>query len=369
MLSAVALTGCSSPQQGAPAGGGGGGGQPAGGGGNQPAGGGGGGAAAPERVSINLRLAHFWPMAHVAETHWAQGWAKLVSDATDGQVTVTSYPGETLAKADEIYDAVVNGIADVGASCFAYTRGRFPLIEVFELPGIIYRTSAASSMTAWEGIQQLNPAEVQDTRLLMVISTGPGVLATKKPVRTLDDLKGMQIRATGLSAKTLELLGAIPVAMPQSDAYEALQRAVVGGNLTPSETLEGWRHAEVTEYVTMAPFLYNTLFFFTINHKVWDSIPAHLQDAIQEATDKYFAETAIGLWDMQNDSGLNYAVNDQGLELIYLDQAEQDKWMGLITPMHDDYVNNMAAKGLDGAGALALAKELAAKYDKIYDPK
>ncbi|NLX90944.1 MAG: TRAP transporter substrate-binding protein [Firmicutes bacterium] len=319
-----------------------------------------------ERISLNLRLAHFWPATHPAETILVQGWADLVDEVTDGQITITSYPGETLLTSAEIYDGVCTGIADIGLSCFSYTRGRFPLLEVFELPGIVYNNSKAASKVAWEGIKELNPAEVQDTKLLMVLTTGPGDLFTKTPVKTLEDLKDLEIRATGLSAKTLEMLGATPVAMPQAEAYEALSKGVVQGNLAPLEVLQGWRHAEVIDYITLTPFLYNTLFFVTMNLDVWNSIPPHLQEAITEATEKFFDEKAIGLWDMQNESGLEFAVNECNCEIIELTDEEQAKWIDLVKPVQEDFIKEMASKGLDGAGALQLVKELADKYNGLY---
>ena len=319
-----------------------------------------------ERVSINLRLAHFWPATHPAEVVLVQGWAKLMNEVTDGQITVTSFPGETLLASAEIYDGVQTGIADIGMSCFSYTRGRFPLLEVFELPGIIYNNSKVASKVAWEGIKELNPAEVQDTKLLMVLCTGPGALFTKVPVHQLEDIKHMTIRATGLSAKTLEALGAIPVAMPQADAYEALSKGVVQANMSPLEVLEGWRHAEVTDYVIIAPFLYNTLFFMTINLDSWNKIPAHLQDVMLEATEKFYDETCIGLWDMQNDSGIEFAIRETGQQVIELSGEEQARWIEIIEPIQDEFVDSMAKLGLDGAEALQLTKDLADRYNEIY---
>lgn len=319
-----------------------------------------------EKISMNLRLAHFWPATHPAETQLAQGLANLIKEVTDGQITITSYPGETLLTAAEIYDGVCTGVADIGISCFAYTRGRFPLVEVFELPGVIYNNSKVASKVAWEGIKELNPAEVQDTKLLMVITTGPGDLFTRTAVKTLEDIQGMEIRATGLSAKTLETLGATPVAMPQSDAYEAMSKGVVQGNLAPQETLEGWRHAEVIDYVTLTPFLYNTLFFTTMNLDVWNSIPAHLQTAITEAVEKFFEDVAIGLWDMQNESAIEFAVKECNVELIKLTDEEQARWISLVEPVQEDFLKEMAALGLDGAGALQVAKKLSDKYNAVY---
>lgn len=319
-----------------------------------------------ETKAIELKLAHFFPSTHPAETELVQPWAKAIEEATNGQVKIISYPGQTLLQADAVYDGVVNGIADMGLSCFSYTRGRFPVLEVFELPGIIYSNSKVASKVAWEGIKQLNPQEVQDTKLMMVMTTGPGDLFTKVPVRSLNDLQGLEIRATGLSAKTLETLGATPVAMPQSEAYEALSKGVVKGNLSPVEVLQGWKHAEVTDYLTLTPFLYNTLFFITMNNDQWNSLPPDVQKSIEEVNEKYFEEVAMGLWDKQNEAALKWAVDETGLEIIELPEEEAQQWISLVKPVQDDFVTKMNEKGLDGQQILDTVKQLADKYNQEY---
>ena len=315
---------------------------------------------------IELKLAHFWPSTHPIETQLVQPWAKDIELATNGKVKVVSYPGETLVKANDIYDGVVNGVSDIGISCFAYTRGRFPVSEVFELPGITYNNSKVASNVAWEGIQTLNPKEVQDTKLLMVITTGPGDLFTKAPVKTLADLKGMEIRATGLSAKTLSALGASPVAMAQSEAYESLSKGVVKGNLGPVEVLKGWKQAEVTEYITKTPFLYNTLFFVTMNKDKWNSLSPEVQQAIEQVNKKYFDDVASGLWDKQDAEALKYAVDQQGMQVITLSDAEAKEWIELVTPVQKDFVAAMTKQNLDGQEIVDKVKSLAAKYNALY---
>lgn len=316
--------------------------------------------------TVELKLAHFFPSTHPAETQLIQPWAKAIEEATNGQVKVTSYPGETLLKADGIYDGVVSSVADMGLSCFSYTRGRFPVLEAFELPGVTYNNSKAASLVAWEGIKQLNPKEIQDTKLMMVFTTGPGDLFTKVPVQNLQNLQGLDVRATGLSAKTLKALGANPVAMPQSEAYEALSKGVVKGNLGPVEVLQGWKNAEVTEYLTRTPFIYNTLFFITMNLDKWNSLSPETQKAIEEVNKKYFAEVAISLWDKQNEAALKYALQEKGMKEIKLSQEETNKWIAAVKPIQDEFVASMKQKGLPGQETLDTVKALAEKYNEEY---
>jgi TRAP-type C4-dicarboxylate transport system substrate-binding protein len=293
-----------------------------------------------------------------------QPWIAAIADATEGRIKVTSFPTETLLKSDAIYEGIKKGVADLGLSCYAYTRGQFPVMEVFELPGIVYNTSDAASRIAWEGAKALNPKELQDTTHFMIFTTGPGHLFTKKPVRNLGDLKGMEIRATGLSAATLKALGATPVAMPQAEAWESLSKGVVKGNLGPTEILKGWRQAEVTDYITITPFLYNTLFFFTMNTDKWNKISEKDRQAILKINDKFYEEVACGLWDKQNAAAHSYAVDEHKLEVITLSDAEMQKWTGLIQPVLDDFVSKMNNQGFKGREILDSVQALSKKHNK-----
>lgn len=307
-----------------------------------------------------FNLAHFFPATHPAETELVQGWADALNEASGGQIEITSYHSGTLIGAEDIYSGIVAGTADIGLSAFFYTRGRFPVLEVFELPGIVYESSYAASMVAWEGIQELNPAEVQDTELMYVLATGPGDLLTKDPVRSLDDLQGMKIRAAGLSADTLPLLGAIPEAMPQGEAYEALQRGLVDGNLAPVEVLQvpGWGHGEVTDYVTRTPFLYNALFFVTMNADKWAELPEELQQVFLEVNAQFHEEVAASLWDNQNEAALKWAVEETGQEIITLSDQEAERWIERVLPLQEDFIERMNELGQPGEDIVQRVTEL-----------
>ncbi len=311
---------------------------------------------------FEFNLAHFFPAGHPAETDLVQGWAAALSEASGGRIEITSYHSGTLIGADDIYGGVVAGTADIGLSAFFYTRGRFPVLEVFELPGIVYDSSYAASKVAWEGIRELNPEEIQDTELMFVLATGPGDLFTTKPVRNLEDLQGMKIRAAGLSAETLPLLGATPEAMPQDEAYEALQRGLVEGNLAPVEVLQGWGHGEVTDYLTRTPFLYNALFFVTMNQDKWASLPEDLQQVFLEVNEQFHEEVAAGLWDEQNERALEWAVEETGQEVFTLTDEETELWIERVLPLQEDFIERMNELGLPGEEIVQTVTDLAEQY-------
>jgi len=321
-------------------------------------------APAPE-PPIELSLANFWPPTHFLNTEQVPNWIADMEAATNGRVKITNYGGGTLLKGPETYDGVVKDVADIGISVFAYTRGRFPLLEAWELPGIPYANATTSAVVAWEGYKKFKPAELSDTKVLYLFATGPGHMWTKKPVRNLDDLQGMRIRATGLSAKSLEVLGAIPEAMSQGESTEALMKGVVDGNLSPLETLLGFKQAEYVDYLTLTPFIYNTLFFCVMNLEKWNSLPAEVQQAFDQTNEKW-AEKAGQIWDSHMQEGFDYGVKENGMEVIELSADETAKWKALLAPLHDKYLEDMKAKGLPGKEVLDWVLEAGEKYSQQY---
>ena len=166
-----------------------------------------------------------------------------------------------MLKGPEIYEGITKGVADVGISVYAYNAGRFPVVEAFLLPGISWDSAVSAGKALTEGIETLNPEELQDTHHLMSFSTGPGQLLMKTPVESLDDLQGLEIGATaGPRGDALNMLGATPVVMPMPDVYEAQSRGVIQGVIAPYEALKGFKLVDVTDYITHTPFLYCLLY-------------------------------------------------------------------------------------------------------------
>ena len=197
--------------------------------------------ASAKTVKMSFSSAIFFPASHFVHTRLVHDWVAEVDQATNGQVKFDVFPGSTLLKPAETYQGIVDGTAEAGLGVFGYTRGRFPVLEAFEHVGIDFGSATACSMVAVEGVKKFDPKEIKDTKLMVIYSVGPGCLYSNTKVNSLDDLKNRRIRATGATVKAIEALGAVPVAMPMNDAYEALSKGVVDGNIGPPEVLKGWK--------------------------------------------------------------------------------------------------------------------------------
>jgi TRAP-type C4-dicarboxylate transport system substrate-binding protein len=240
-------------------------------------------------------------------------------------------------------------------SVFSYSKGRFPLTEVLDLP-LGYTSGLQATRLANAFYQKFQPKELADVKIMYLMAHGPGILHTKKPVEKLEDLAGMKIRGTGTSAKIVAALGATPVAMPQNEAYDALQKGVVEGLVSPIETLKGWKYAEVVKYTTRdLGAAYSVGFFVAMNRGKWDALPKEAQAAIEQVNAEW-VDKAGKAWDDFDKVGTEFALS-KGVKIIELSKAEDARWAEKVKPMLSDYVAAAKAKGLPGDEALKFVLE------------
>jgi TRAP-type C4-dicarboxylate transport system substrate-binding protein len=311
--------------------------------------------------TINLTFSVFFPPTH-PHAIASMDMAKEIEKRTNGKVKITVFPGGTLTKAPVCYDGVVTGISDMGHSVFAYTRGRFPIMEAVDLP-LGYPNGKVATRTAYEFYKVMNPEALKDVKVLTIHAHGPGILAAKRDVNSLNDIKGMKIRCTGLSSKLAEYLGAAPVAMAQNDAYEALQKGVVEGTLCPIETLKGWKQGEVIDYVIESKALgYTTAMFVVMNKDKYASLPPDIQKVFDEVGEEW-VEVHGKIWDDADADGRKFVI-ELGKKIHGLSPAEEEKWIQAVQPAIAEYQTETEQKGLPGKEAVKVLEELITKYSK-----
>jgi len=316
-------------------------------------------APGPDVKPVKLTYSIFFPATH-RNTRLAQEWAREIEARTDGRVAITVFAGGTLTPADKCYDGVENGLSDIGMSCLSYTRGRFPLTEVIDLP-LGYRSGAAATALINAFYQKFQPREFDKVRMLYFHAHGPGFLHTKKPVASLAELKGLKIRCTGLAAKIVAALGGTPVAMPMGETYDALNRGVVDGSMAPQESLEGWKWGEVVKSSTLSyGAAYSTAFFVCMNRARWEALTPEDQAAIDAVSREWIAKTGRA-WDEMDAEGSAFAAS-RGNRRIELSDAEHAAWAAAVQPILDDYVAGTAKRGLPGAEALAFCRDFLATW-------
>ncbi|NWF53580.1 MAG: TRAP transporter substrate-binding protein DctP, partial [Syntrophaceae bacterium] len=202
------------------------------------------GQAKPVEFSYSI----FFPATH-KHTILAGEWAKEIEKRTGGKVKITLFPGGTLTPAPTCYDGVAKGLSDIGMSVLAYTKGKFPLTEVIDLP-LGYTSGIEATALVNRYYAKFKPKEFDEVKILYLHAHGPGILHTKKAVNKLEELKGLRVRCTGTVTEIVKALGGVPLSMPMGETYDALNRGMVEGSMAPIESLEGWKWGEVVKFTT-----------------------------------------------------------------------------------------------------------------------
>jgi TRAP-type C4-dicarboxylate transport system substrate-binding protein len=324
-------------------------------------------AAKAEPEKITLGFVSIWPMTHFTHVDQIPRYFKMVEKAAKDKYTIDIkwYPVGTLLGGGEIYDGVVKGIADSGISSFGYAPGRFPVIMTLNQAGVAPPENAnAAALTVWEFYKKWDPEELKDAKVLYLAATGPGWLHTNKPVRTVEEMKGLRIRCTGGGVLGVKAVGGDPISMPMGDVYVAAKKGMIDALVSPLETLEGWKHNEIFQYSTFVPYFYSEFFHITMNWDTWNKLPKDLQDAF-DAVAEDAVKDAGQIWEYYQQHAMDFAKNAPGgHEFITLSNREVIKLEKMLEPVRDQYVAMLDEKGLPGKKIADSATKIVEKYNK-----
>jgi TRAP-type transport system periplasmic protein len=276
-------------------------------------------------------------------------WCKEVEKRTNGKIKITHFPNSTLTPAPQTYAAVIKGIADLGFSFPSYTKGRFPLTEVIDLP-LGYKKVAVGGRMVNEYYKKFKPKEFDEVKVLFLYTTQPHHMFTKVPVNNLEDFKGLKMRTSGTTAAVTKALGGLPVAMPITDAYDSLSKGVVNGISINYEPMKGWKLAEVVSHCTEYASEYAHAYYMVMNKNKWNALSPDTQKIIEKINEEWI-EGFGPLWDDLEKEGKE-VFTQRGGKTIVLSKQEDARWTERLRPVLDDYVQDMKSKGLPGQEAL-----------------
>lgn len=303
---------------------------------------------------IELSLGLITPPTHLRNTNVIQPWMKMIEEKTQGKVKVTPYYAGALAPPPESFNSIVSGVADMGEGIAYATPGRFPLTEIVMLPELGLESSKDCSAALWKAFKKYPEiaAEYTGVKMLWLHVTPAVKLITRdKPVRSLEDLKGMKVRVSGATAAKMgKALGFTPVSMGMGDLYLGMEKGVLDGVALPTEILVSRRIAEVAKYVTDIDLGHDT-FFVVINMDTWKRLPKDIQKVLEDLSGDWAVDFTGKAWD-KFDGEAKKKVMAQGIEFITLDPKEKARWKKLLAPIKDEYAAELDGKGLPGTKIL-----------------
>ncbi len=314
---------------------------------------------------VTLKVHFFLPASSYANTLFIQPWCDKIAKDSGNRMKCQSYPSMQLGGSPpQLFEQARDGVADIVWTLPGYTAGRFPSVEVFELP-FMMQNPEATSKALWDYVQKYSLEEFKDVKPLAFHVHGDGVFhMTRKPVNTAADLKGLKLRApTRMTNKFIAMLGATPVSMPVPQVGDALSKGVIDGAVVPYEVVPAVKIQELVKFHSETdpaePAFYTSTFIFAMNKARYESLPADLKKVI-DANSGQALSGQIGKAFLAADEAGKKLTTKNTTNII--PKAELDKWKKLSQPLADQWVADMNAKGAKGQEMLETARALIAKH-------
>ena len=302
-----------------------------------------------------------WRTMHTA-------WMDKVEKDSGGRIKFERYPAMQLGGTPaNLYDQAKDGVVDVVWTLPGNTPGRFPRVEVFELP-FMMTSAEATSKAYWEYINTVAKDEFKDVHVVAVNVHGPGFFHSReKQIKSVADLKGMKVRGPSRQiTKMLSALGATPVGMALPQISDSISKGVIDAAVVPWEVVPAVKLEELAKsHSEFAPgvSLYTTTFVMAMNKAKYDSLPADLKKVIDNnsgmATSAWLGKTQQG-----NDPVGRKSAVDRGNTVYSVTAADAAEFEKRSSQVDDEWVADMNKRGFNGAKLLQSAKDLIAKHGK-----
>ena len=327
--------------------------------------------APPQAQEITLKVSHFWAPTAMAPTKLIGPWCDKINKESAGRLKCQIFPAMSLGGTPaQLFDQAKDGVADIVYTLPGYTAGRFPLMEVFELP-FMNENAEASSQAVWDYYLTTPAAqkEFAGVKPLAFHTHDEGYVHTRdKQIKTLADFKGLKMRApTRQTNKLLGKLGATPVSMPLPAIPDSISKGVIDGFMLPWEVIPSVKLHEMVKFHSETDpkerALYSAVFIMAMNPAKYDSLPADLKKVIDNNSGAAWVKQIGKTWDESAAPGRK-AAEDHKNTFYMIPAAELANWKTASAPLYDEWIADVTAKGNDGKALLAKAQGLIKKYEK-----
>lgn len=242
------------------------------------------GSPKPMILKASIQTPAKMPLAQIF--YW---WLDEVEKRSQGRIKFERYPAESLAKAAEQLDALRSGMADVSLFVTTYTPGKLPLNTITALPFSLQYAwvNATSYYQLVKEVPEIKQEfERYNVRVVSTWATGPYYIFSNKPIQNLNDLKGKKLIATGPTAELLKALGAAPLGIVITEAYEALQRGTADGAIYGPSAAGTYNVDEVCKYLLKLP-VGGVCGPIGMNISTWNSLPQDVQSMIDDLVSEH----------------------------------------------------------------------------------
>jgi tripartite ATP-independent transporter DctP family solute receptor len=284
-------------------------------------------------AEIMLRYAGDLPVGN----HLTRGqdfFAERVKEISKGRIEIQVFPAGTLFTDKDYSKAVPSGAVDMAQTLMSRWSGIVPACNFTDIP--LFFDNWSHAWRAYDsevGMVMRKGMEKAGVKVLFWMQDGTMSLASKRPVKTLQDFKGLRIRVPSeLGAHTIKALGGAPVFMGGGEVYLALQRGTVDAGMSSITSFVDRKYYEVTKYITEPNFAFG-LYACVINLNKWNSLSPDVQKIIMAAGDK---TQEWGRKEVQkSDVTALEELKKKGMNIYDLPKAEKEVWRIALKPVYD----------------------------------
>ena len=310
---------------------------------------------------IELKLAHMFPVNSPSDLH-VKAWADKIASDSNGRLTIRIFPVGTLVPPPELYDAAAKGTADL-AFGFRYGPKNQPIGVTF--PFIL---GAPDTMTAsriyddiWKAFPKEMSAEWSDVRILWITPAMVQWMETIPPVRSVADMKGLQIRVPSKEAADfIKDMGGTPVFMSSADMAMALEKGTVDGVISMPAAVEDNKLGTNLRYAINFEIGVPTPIYCTMNKDSYADLPDDLKKVIDDSCE-WGKQGNLKYWSAALDTALEY-FKEAGVEVINLSPQEKEKWTTILAKARDRVGKQLDEKGFPGTKIVQFIREKEKQY-------
>lgn len=313
---------------------------------------------------IELKLAYFVGDQH-AMSQWLIKWANNLEKDSGGRITVKRFPGSQMGPVQQHYDFVRTGQADVAWFLHGATPGRFPLTELVQVPYLVGSAEIGTKVLNDSELRsKYLDAEHKGVKVLLLLTHQPGnVHTTKKPIRTVEDMKGLRIRFASPTIRDfIAALGGTPVGVLPTEQVEQLQKGTIDGVFIDYGGAGiALKMGGVLKYSTEM-YSYVSSFGVAMNPDFWNRLTPDLQGIVTKSMTG--VEKEVGeAWDGLDVPGKK-AIMDGGGEAIRLSPEENARFRKIGADVAEARVKELESKGMPARAIYDRMKSLAEEHAK-----
>jgi len=306
-------------------------------------------------LAQELKLAHFMSPKHPMDKSMMSPWAAEVAKLSNSSLTVRIYPGGELGKGpQEQFKRAVDGIADITFGLQGYTSKQFPRTTLIELPAVAADAIEATNKM-WDVFDKHLVVEYQRVKVLALWGNeGPLLMSRDKPIRKINDLKGMKVRVPSKDqADLIVALGATPVSMPASDMYRGLSTGVVDALMVPATVISSFKIGEVAKYYTTGLVFGRSPFFLAMNKRTYDGLSKEHKAIIDKTTGRSLSLVGAKVYEEEGAKDLDGVRKSGNHEVIAFSPEEAKKGNALLVKARDQIVARLEKEGVPAKAILA----------------